>query len=48
MFAGCTLVNHTCDEIKEGMDVTDLFDDDCFTWNEPIHTTKQLIEAINY
>lgn len=47
VFAGCTLVNHTCDEIKDGMDACDLHDDDCFTWDKPIHTTKELIKAIN-
>ena len=43
---GGSIVNKTYEDIEDGVDV-DLVDDvDCLTWNRPITSEEELIEAI--
>ena len=41
-------VFHAENDIREGMDVEDIIDDDIFNWPDPIMTTKELKEAVLY
>jgi hypothetical protein len=43
---GGTIVNLTFDDVNNGVDVETLKDMDCFTWDKPINTLKQLQKAI--
>ena len=43
---GSSNVNHTYEEIEDGVDIEGLADDDCFTWPDGIDTLEELIEAV--
>lgn len=42
---GC-VVNLTWEEITAGRNIEEISDADCFTWDKPINTLKQLQKAI--
>lgn len=44
---GGQTVNATHDSIEDGVNVEELNDVDCFTWNTPIETIEQLENAVN-
>ena len=44
---GGTVVNATYDDITDGMDIDELNDEACFTWNEPIFSEEELLTAVN-
>lgn len=43
---GGHVVNLTYDEIKEGINLNDIYDFDCFSSTNPIETIEQLINLI--
>lgn len=43
---GGAVVNYTNDPVNDGVNVEELQDVDCFTWNEPIETLDDLINAV--
>ena len=43
---GNMVVNATYDEIKEGENICELNDVDCFTWDHSIRTLDELEEAV--
>jgi len=43
---GSKNVNFTHDEIEEGVNVEELSDSDCFTWNGGINSQDELVNAI--
>ena len=45
---GGVRVFHAANEIREGMDVEDIEDDNEFEWNEPIKTTAELRKAVEF
>lgn len=40
-------VNHTPDEVEDGVNVEELYDDDMFTAPRPINSLEELIDAVN-
>lgn len=44
---GSLMVNATYDNIDDGIDVEELVDEDCFTWDEKIHSEEDLETAVN-
>lgn len=43
---GGSLVNMTYDTIEDGTDINEVSDVDCFTWNKPIESEQELMEAV--
>ncbi len=43
---GSVNVNHTWEELKLGVDVEGISDDDMFTASKPIESEEELVEAI--
>lgn len=43
---GGTIVNKTYDPIEEGVNIEELSDVDCFTWDKPIESLEELVAAI--
>ena len=43
---GSVNVNHTEEDITDGTDVEEVRDNNCFTWNKPINSLEELIEAV--
>lgn len=41
-------VFHAANELKKGMNVEDIIDDDIFNWPDPIMTEKELKEAVEF
>jgi hypothetical protein len=44
---GSVNVNRTDETLSDGVDVELVNDYDCFTWNKPIESLDELIEAVN-
>ena len=43
---GSQMVNHTWDDIEDDVDVEELADNDCFTYDE-INSLKELVDAVD-
>lgn len=43
---GAQTVNRTFDEIRDGVDIEELSDIDCFTWSKGIESESELENAI--
>lgn len=44
---GGTIVNHTHEEIDDGVWIEELSDDDCFTCDKPILTLQELVTEVD-